>query len=64
LARCREWVEAPLNTPTTLAALKNSLQQLCVMKEELDPDNAVKLLEARGVIFIDHDNKITYAGVA
>jgi ATP-dependent protease HslVU (ClpYQ) ATPase subunit len=63
LVRCREWVEAPLNKPTTLAALKNSLQQLCVIKEEIAPDDAVKLLESRGVIFIDYNDKVTYADV-
>ncbi len=63
MVRCREWVEAPLNKPTTLDALKNSLRQLCVSKDEVAPDDAVKLLEARNVVFIDLDDKVTYADV-
>lgn len=60
MARCKEWVEAPLNTPTTRAALKNSLQQLCIMPEEVECDKAVKLLETRGLIIIDNEDKVTY----
>lgn len=60
MARCREWVEAPLNTPTTRVALRNSLKQLCVMNEEVDRDRAVQLLEAHNVIAIDHDDKVAY----
>ncbi|ELR14718.1 Endonuclease/exonuclease/phosphatase family protein [Acanthamoeba castellanii str. Neff] len=63
LVRCREWVEAPLNKPTTLDALKNSLRQLCVSKDEVAPDDAVKLLEAHNVVFIDLDDKVTYADI-
>jgi hypothetical protein len=56
-------MEAPLNKPTTLDALKNSLRQLCVSKDEVAPDDAVKLLEAHNVVFIDLDDKVTYADI-
>jgi len=59
-ARCKEWMEAPLNKPSTLDALRRSLAQLCVLKEEVDPDHVVKLLEAKGCISIDLEDKVTY----
>ncbi len=58
--RCKEWITDPLNKPKTEATLRSCLEQLCLVKEEINTDVALEMMVQQGLIEIDLDDKVIY----
>jgi len=60
LERCREWVYADGNSPGTVSALKNCLNQLLLKKETVDQRSVLNYFEKKGTLVFDESDNVKY----
>jgi len=60
LERCRVWVFADGNSPGTVSALKNCLDQLLLKKTQVDQRSVFNYFEQKGKLAFDDNDNVSY----
>jgi hypothetical protein len=60
LDRCRSWIVHPNNKPTTSVALGKCLEQLCIVKKQMDVQEILNCLRELNLVEVQDDDTLLY----